>query len=163
MQHRRIFAVKMGKSGENAMRLIPILIVTLTLTACGGTVTRVGPGKELEAVNDFVAASQLEEVHRIRLYDQIKWLYVNDHYVVLPERRGSHLIEFRSRCDELRETRWTVGMIDHRVSSRYLYSDHDTIRGCVIGHIYELSDAQLEELRYLGDAPGEEVFMTSEE
>ncbi len=145
------------------MRLIPILIVTLTLTACGGTVTRLSPGKELEAVNDFVAASQLVEVQRIRLYDQIKWLYVNDHFVVLPERRGHHLIEFRARCDELRERQWTAGMIDHRVSARHLYSDHDTIRGCVIGRIYELSEDQLEELRYLGDAPGEEVFMSSEE
>ena len=146
------------------MRLTTILIVLLTLAACGGTVTRTGPGKELEAVHDFVAASQLVEVQHIRLYDQIKWLYVNDHFVVLPEqRRGHHLIQFRARCDELRERQWSASMVDHRVSARHLYSDHDTIRGCVIGHIYELSDDQLEELRYLGDAPGEEVFVTSEE
>ena len=145
------------------MRQITILIVLLSLAACGGTVTRLGPGKELEAVHDFVTASQLVEVQRIRMYDQIKWLYVNDHFIVLPERRGNHLVQFRSRCDQLRERQWSGGMIDHRVSARHLYSDHDTIRGCVIGHIYELSDDQLEELRYLGDAPGEEIFMTSEE
>ncbi|MDJ0909125.1 MAG: DUF6491 family protein [Woeseiaceae bacterium] len=145
------------------MRLTTILIVLLTLTACGGTVTRLGPGKELEAVRDYVAASELTEVQRIRVWEQIKWLYVNDHFIVLPQRRSVHLIEFRSRCDELRQRQWAAGMIDHRVSARYLYSDHDTIRGCVIRHIYELSDLQLEELRYLGDAPGEEIFMTSED
>ena len=146
------------------MRITTILTATLILTACAGTATRVSsPGKELEAVHDFVAASQLVEVERLRLYDEIKMLYVNDHFIIIPERRGHHLIQFRSRCDELQERQWAAGMIDRRVSSRYLYSDHDTIRGCVIGHIYELSNAQLEELRYLGDAPGEEVFMTSEE
>lgn len=145
------------------MRIATIVTLLLTLSACGGTVTRLGPGKELEAVHDYIAAAELVEVQRIRLYDEIKWLYVNDHFVVLPERRGNHLIQFRSRCDELRERQWSAGMIDHRVSARHLYSDHDTIRGCVIHHIYELSDAQLEELRYLGDAPGQEVFMMSEE
>lgn len=120
------------------MRLTTISIALLTLAACGGTVTRLGPGKELEAVHDFVAASQLVEVQRIRLYDQLRWVYVNDHFVVLPERRGNHLVQFCSRCDELRVPQWTGSMVDHRVSARYLYSDHDTIRGCVIRHIYEL-------------------------
>ncbi len=145
------------------MRLTTILVALLTLAACGGTVTHIGPGKDLGALHDFIAASELVEVQRIRLYDQLKWVYVNDHFVVLPQRRGTHLVQFRSRCDELRVPRWSASMVDHRVSARYLYSDHDTIRGCVIRHIYELSDAQLEDLRYLGDAPGEEVFVTSEE
>ena len=145
------------------MRLIPILIVTLIISACGGTVERVAPGKELEGVRDFITAEELAEVERIRLYDQVKWLYVNDHFVLLPQRQNTHLIEFRGRCDELRQSRWSSGMIDIRVTARYLYSDHDTIRGCVIGRIYEISDAQITELSMLGDAPGPEVFVTNEE
>ena len=53
-------------------------------------------------------------------------------------------------------------MIDIRVSGRILYADFDTIRGCSIGKIYELPEAQLEELRVLGDAPGNDVFITKE-
>ena len=145
------------------MKLIPVLVATLTLAACGSTVKQIQPGKELEAVRDFVSAAELAEVNRIRLYEQLKYLYVNDHYVIIPERRGNHLIEFRGRCDQLREREWRSGMIDIRVTAHHLYADHDTIRGCTIGAIYELSDDQLEELRALGDAPGAEIFVAPEE
>lgn len=140
-----------------------LLFAALTLAACGGTVSRLGPGKEIEAVRDFVAVSDLPEVDKLRLYDQIKFLYVNDHFVVIPQRRSNHLIEFKGRCDELRRRKWSSDMVDFRVSSRYLYADHDTIRGCVIGRIFELTSAQLEDLRELGDAPGIEVFIPENE
>lgn len=135
----------------------------MALMACATTVEPVSPGKELEAVRDFVVATELQEVDNFHRYDQIKYLYVNDYYVVVPTKRGDYLVEFRGRCTELRSPRWTSDMIDIRVSARLLYAGFDTIRGCVIGKIYPLSEPQLEELRYLGDAPGNEQFIPQED
>lgn len=147
------------------MRILSTLAAMALLAGCASTSTKdvVGPGKDLQAVRDFVAVGDLTEVDKVRLKEQLKYWYVNDWYVVLPQRQSYHLIQFRGRCDELRRRQWTSDMVDMRVHSRHLYSDHDTIRGCVIGHIYELSDPQLEELRVLGDAPGREDFLSLDE
>jgi hypothetical protein len=131
----------------------------LVLIACSGTVSKLGPGKETEAVRDFVVASELQEVNKIRLTNQIKYQYVNDYFIVFPTSRGDYLIEFRGRCSELRNRIWTADMVDIRVSARLLYADYDTLRGCSIARIYELPELQLEELKQLGDAPGNEVFI----
>ena len=144
------------------MRLHIAVILALAVTGCAisGDVTI--PGKDLEAVRDFVVASELQEINSVRLHEQIKILYVNDYYVILPNRRDKYLIEFRGRCAELRERKWVADMIDVRVNSKMLYSDHDTIRGCVIGTIYEIEESQLEELRVLGDAPGNRIAVSTE-
>ena len=134
------------------MRIYIAVFATLILAACSGTVSKLGPGKETEAVRDFVVASELEEVTRIRITNQVKYQYVNDYFIVFPTRRGDYLIEFRGRCSELRSRVWTADMVDIRVSTRALYADYDTLRGCSIGTIYELPEAQLEELKQLGDA-----------
>jgi len=144
------------------MRLHIAVILALAVTGCAisGDVTI--PGKDLEAVRDFVVASELQEINSVRLHEQIKILYVNDYYVILPNRRDKYLIEFRGRCAELRERKWVADMIDVRVNSKMLYSDHDTIRGCVIGTIYEIEESQLEELRVLVDAPGNRIAVSTE-
>ena len=144
------------------MRLHIAVLVLLALSACSTTSTAHWPGKELEAVRDFVVVTELKQVKKIRLYEQMKYLFVNDFYIVFQTSRGDYLIEFRGRCTELRRRFWTADMIDIRVSARMLYADHDTIRGCVIGKIFELPEPQLEELRILGDAPGENQFIPQE-
>ena len=127
--------------------------------ACSGTVSKEGPGEEVEGVRDFIASAELVEVDRIRNFEKVTYRYVNDYFVTMPTRRKDYLIEFKSRCTELRRQKWSSDMIDFRVSARVLHADFDTIRGCKIDRIYELSDAQLAELQRLGDAPGEEVFL----
>ena len=91
----------------------PIAVVTLLLlTACtnsGGTVT--APGKELEAVRDFVVAVELEEVNMIRRWDQLKYLYVNDYFIILQTRRGDYLLEMKAgvpRCESSEMHRGTT-------------------------------------------------------
>ncbi len=141
------------------MRLHITVVISLALTACSAPVEKLSPGKETEAVRDFVVVSELQEVDRIRRYEQIKYLYVNDFFIVFPTRRLDYLIEFRGRCTELRRRQWTSDMIDIRNSGRIIYAGFDTLRGCVIDKIWELPEAQLEELRVLGDAPGNDEFM----
>lgn len=140
------------------------IVLPILLGACAGSQTTVEPpGKELEAVRDFVIVSELEALDKIRLEEQIKYYYVNDHYVVVPTRRGNYLVEFRGACAELRSPRWTGDMIDHRASARLLYADHDTIRGCRITTFYGLPGQKLNELAALGDAPGRSTYLYGEE
>ena len=91
------------------------------------------------------------------------YTYVNDRYVVIPTRRGDYLIEFRRDCYELRRSKFTQDMIDRRDNQNILRARFDTIRGCVIATMYEISDLQREELRNLGDAPGDEIYLPEEE
>lgn len=144
------------------MRLHIAVLVALSVGACSTASTVPWAGKDLEAVRDFVVVAELKQVKKIRLYEQMKYLFVNDFFIVFQTSRGDYLIEFRGRCSELRRRLWTADMIDIRVSARMLYADHDTIRGCVIGKIFELPESQLEELRVLGDAPGEGQYIPKE-
>ncbi len=143
------------------MKLSIVIFLALAMIGCAASRSKstIGPGKENEAVLDFIFTGELVETDRIRLSEPIKYLYVNDWWVVVPTRRSDYLVGFRGRCDELRRRKWTSDMIDIRVSARVLHSDYDTIRGCKVGRIYELTEAQLEELRVLGDAPGEDQYV----
>lgn len=85
----------------------------------------------------------------IRHYELTSYLYVNKYFVVMPAGRDHYLIEFRGPCDALRRRKWTSDMIDIRVSARVLHADHDTLRGCNIDKIYELTEPQLVELSTL--------------
>jgi len=142
------------------MKLQATVALSLLFSACAADVQRDGPGKELEAVRDFIVVSELEPLKKIRLQDQIKYYYVNDYFVVVPTKRGNYLVEFRGRCSELRRARWTADMVDHRASARHLYADHDTIRGCRIGQFYGLPGQTLDELAALGDAPGDSTYLS---
>lgn len=145
------------------MRSLLTLVVTLVVTACSSTPSRpLGPGKELEAVRDFIVAGELHELGHIRLTEPIRYMYVNDWFVVVPTRRRDYLVEFRGRCTELRKRFYTSDMIDIRVSARVLHADYDTIRGCTIGKFYPITEAQLIDVAALGDAPGNEEFLEKE-
>ena len=140
------------------MKNIALVIVTAGLAAC---VTGYNP-QEIEAVRDYIAANQLEEVDRIRRNDNASYTYLNDYFVIVPSRRGDYLAEFVSECRELRQT-FDHTMRDERTDTTWLRSRFDTIRGCRIGTFYQINDAQRIELRELGDAPGDEVFLPEDE
>ena len=132
----------------------------LLITGCSSTSTQ---PQEIEAVRDFVAATELEEVNEIRLRETLRYTYVNDRYVTVPTRRGDYLVELRRDCFELRRNDFTPEMVDVRDSQNVLRARFDTIRGCYIGAIYEITEAQREELQNLGDAPGDETYLPDEE
>lgn len=120
--------------------------------------------QEIEAVRDYIVANELTEVDRIRSsYRQFNYTYLNDQYVLIPTQRGDYLIEFDRLCRDLRRTDFTYEMIDRRDDANTLRARFDTIRGCRIGKIYEITDGQREELAELGDAPGDEVFLPDSE
>ncbi len=139
-----------------------ILIVPALLLVAGCSSTTQRP-QEIEAVRDYVAAAELEEVSDIRLREQLNYTYVNDRFVTIDARRGDYLVEFNRDCWELRQTQVSGGMVDVRDNHNVLRARFDTIRGCRIGKIYEITEAQREELTALGDAPGDEIFLPGEE
>ena len=93
----------------------------------------------------------------------MSYTYINDYYVTVPTRRGDYLIEFARDCRELRRRDFTPEMVDRRDNRNILRARFDTIRGCRIGTIYEITDEQRKELRALGDAPGDEVFIPEDQ
>ena len=117
---------------------------------------------EIEAVHDYVVANQLEEVDEIRYFRQLNYTYVNDQFVVVPTNRGDYLVEFARLCRELRQLDFTPEMVDRRADADRIRARFDTIRGCQIGKIYSITDAQFDELRNLGDAPGDEIYIPDE-
>ncbi len=141
----------------NKILIVPALLV---VAGCSSTTQR---PQEIEAVRDYVAAAELEEVTDIRLREQLNYTYVNDRFVTIDARRGDYLVEFNRDCWELRQTQVSGGMVDVRDNHNVLRARFDTIRGCRIGKIYEITEAQREELTALGDAPGDEIFLPGEE
>jgi hypothetical protein len=131
------------------MKSLFAICVPLFLIACASSNAPPPPGRYVESVRDFIDVNQLTEVDMIRHQEQTKYLYVNEYFVVMPAGRDHYLIEFRSPCDAMKRRNWTGDMIDIRVSARVLHADHDTLRGCNIDKIYELSKPQLEELSTL--------------
>ncbi len=141
----------------NKILIVPALLV---VAGCSSTTQR---PQEIEAVRDYVAAAELEEVTDIRLREQLNYTYVNDRFVTIDARRGDYLVEFNRDCWELRQTQVSGGMVDVRDNHNVFRARFDTIRGCRIGKIYEITEAQREELTALGDAPGDEIFLPGEE
>ena len=137
-----------------------LLPAALLVAGCSSTTTQ---PQEIQAVRDFVAATELEEVSEIRLTETLSYTYVNDRFVTVPTRRGDYLLELRRDCFELRRNDFTPEMVDVRDNKNVLRARFDTIRGCYIGTIYEITEAQREELRDLGDAPGDEIYLPDEE
>ncbi len=142
------------------MNKILILPALLAVAACSSTTQR---PQEIEAVRDYVVANELDEVSEIRLREQMSYTYVNDRYVTIPTRRGDYLVEFLRDCWELRRNDFTPEMVDVRDNQNVLRARFDTIRGCRIAKMYEITDAQREELTALGDAPGDDVFLPGED
>ena len=136
-----------------------VVAALLSIAACG----TIDDPREVEAVRDFVASTELQEVDNIRLFTQLHYTYVNDFYVTVPTRRGDYLIEFRSQCRALRRTEFTSEMVDYRSDPSIVRTKFDTIRGCHIDKIYEVTKEQRQELEDLGDAPGDEVYLPDEE
>ena len=133
-----------------------LAVLLLVLTSACSTLQ---DEQEIEATRDFVAANQLQQVDEIRLYQQLNYRVINDYFVTVETRRGDYLVEFRTRCRALTQREFAPYMVDVRRDPNRIRARFDTIRGCIIGAIYEVSEEQREELRQLGDAPGEEVFL----
>lgn len=127
-------------------RLSTLIMIVASLYAC----TPTQPRPESQAVRDYIAVAELEEVDRIRttMAGQADYKLINDEFIVFETRDDNFLIEFRRRCHELLDD--TRIPPDIRRDSNIIRSRFDTIRGCRIDRIYAIDEAQAEELVQLG-------------
>ena len=130
------------------------LFVALLAAAVGGCASdQKIPSRE--AVDDFVVVSELPPTDSIRYFGhlQLQQTYLNDYYVIMSTRKEDYLIEFTKRCWALTDNSQVKTDIRHE--SNVLRAKFDTIRGCRIKAMYPINKGQAEELKSLGDAPGE--------
>ena len=138
-----------------SLRLIASLAL---LTGCGTTIVP----QETLAVRDFVVVSELESVDYIRLYRQLYYTYVNDHFLTVSVGSRHYLIEFGTRCRALRSENFTPSMVDNRHDPSYLRT-RDTIRGCPVDRIYEATAEQLKEIKALSKTQATGVVVSAED
>ncbi len=122
--------------------------LALLLVAC----TANPPPVPNPAVEDFIIANQLESVDRVRTRERDGWVALNNRFVIWNSRRQKYLLEFRRECKALTNTYDKAP--DLRMDQGTLRARMDTLRGCMISHIYPITPDQRKELKSLGDAPG---------
>lgn len=133
-------------------RFAPLMLaLTLALTACAANEER---RQQVEAVDDFVKVNELESARSIALRNRESYDHemLGDEYALVETRGGWHLVRFTMRCTSFYDNRPDP---DIRRNAGMLAAGEDTIRGCRIKDIYPIDEAQAEELRQIGTAPGE--------
>lgn len=130
--------------------IIAIFALTVLLSGCATS----SESRVSEAVSDYISAAELEEQDSIRTMTMGDFSHhiISQRYVTLETRKESFLVAFSRRCHELTERKVTP---DIRYEKNILRARFDTIRGCRIGRIYAIDKGQAEELKNLGEAPGD--------
>ena len=105
-----------------------------------------------DAVSDYIKVAELENQDSIRTMGKFSYRIISQRYVTLETHKENYLVEFSRRCHELTQYEVTP---DIRYEKNILRTRFDTIRGCRIGQIYAIDKGQAEELRNLGEAPGD--------
>jgi len=105
-----------------------------------------------QAVRDFIELRELEELDAMKSGTNDGWKQLDDQFIVYSGRREIYLVEFTRRCHELNDN--TRIIPDKRWDSNTVRARFDTIRGCRIAKIYELGEAEVAELKNIGEAPG---------
>jgi hypothetical protein len=130
------------------------LVGIILLAGCAGQDEKDDPSTQDvgQAVRDFIELRELEEVDDMRTGTRDGWTEINETFILYSARKDTYLVEFTRRCYELRDhTRITP---DERWDANLIRSRFDTIRGCRIAKIYALSEAEIAELKNIGEAPG---------
>ena len=115
------------------------------------TQERAATQDEEQAIRDYILVRGLEEVDRIRSSNSDSWDELDDYFIIYDTRRSAYLVEFNRACYELSETRVTP---DLRREAKTIRARSDTIRGCQVDKIFALTEADVVELKSLGESPG---------
>lgn len=126
------------------MMQLTLAILTLLLFGCAAQPA----SRVTEEIADFIAVSELKPLDRVRFRTQFNYEYLSDDYVVLKARGDNYLVEFQRRCRELKEHEIEP---DIRFDRNTLRAGFDTIRGCRIGRMFAIDEAQAMELEFLAD------------
>ena len=106
---------------------------------------------EEQAIRDYILVRGLEEVDRMRSSRSDSWDELDEFFIIYDTRRNMYLVEFSRACYELYESRVTPDLCREANTIR---ARSDTIRGCQIDKIFALTEADVAELKALGEMPG---------
>lgn len=131
-----------------------ITAMLVLLAGCASQPQGVPEIDESSAVDDFVVINGLDAVDIARTTSGFDYEFLTDRYVVVKTRKSYYLAQLFGRCPELMDLTTDV-QPDYRYDARAIRPDVDTIRGCRIKNIYEIDETQVQELKQIGEAPGE--------
>jgi hypothetical protein len=132
------------------VRLTICLASVAILTGCASSGDTITKDTE-QAVRDFIVVRDLETTEKIRTANDDQWQDIDQNFVLYLKRKEAYLLEFSRRCHELNE--YPV-VPDVRDSSNTIRARFDTLRGCRIAKMYALTEAEVVELREIGESPG---------
>jgi len=137
------------------MRTAALMIAAIALAACAAQDSQKQQAidEAVQAVHDFIAVRGLEERAKMPTSSRDSWDSIENHFLIYAGRRDVFLVEFSRRCYELDD--YSTIVPDKRRDMGAVRARFDTIRGCRIHKIYALTEDEAEELRNLGEAPGE--------
>jgi len=140
---------------EHYLKLVPVLFVATGLVACASQHDKRATSTQdvSQAVRDFVEVRELDQVDSVSVHSTDGMKKITNVFVLYRNRDGNYIMEFDRYCHELDD--YKVITPDRRWDLKTLRPRYDTIRGCRIGKIYSLTEAELTELKNIGDAPGE--------
>ena len=135
-------------------RRLPVL-AALLLSACASNdeVTDPTAITMTEAVDDFVAVSELEAVPAVRTLEQLHHKVISSQYILIFDNRRKWLAKYSRPCKKLYQSDVTP---DIRYERNTVRARFDTFRGCKVQEIYQIGDGMADELLNLGKAPGEQ-------
>lgn len=132
------------------MKKCIVLLMATWLAACATSGETIGADKD-QAIRDLVVVRQLAELDKIRTRNGDHTQEIDEHFLIYKTRREAYLVEFDRPCRALAEN--TI-VADQRREGNTIRSRFDTIRGCRIGHIYALTEAEVAELETIGESMG---------
>ncbi len=132
------------------MKRLAAIPVVLLLSACA-TQEDANSRDTRQAIRDFIEVRELEPVRQIRTATDDQWQDIDESFVLYLKRHEAYLFEFWRPCQEL----YTYPVVaDVRRSGNTISARADTLRGCRIENIYPLTEAEVVELRDIGESPG---------
>ncbi len=132
------------------MNKFVLTVAAMLLSGCATQEKAVTQDEE-QAIRDYILVRGLEEVNRMRSSNADGWDELDEHFIIYDTRRNSYLVEFNRACYELNDNRVTP---DLRREANTIRARSDTIRGCQIDKIFALTEADVAELKSLGETPG---------
>ena len=127
-----------------------LTVAAMLLSGCA-TQERAVTQDEEQAIRDYILVRGLEEVDRMRSSNSDGWDELDEYFIIYDTRRNKYLVEFNRACYELNDSRVTP---DLRREANTIRARSDTIRGCQIAKIFALTEADVAELKSMGEAPG---------
>jgi hypothetical protein len=138
------------------MNKIIVLLTVLVLAACASTTEKQTDEaiNEQDPVQDFVNLHELEKVSVVRGFENPHVLIMDDPtYIIAYLRDEQWLVQYEHECRFARqESGYRPN--DKRRSTRALYVQQDTFRGCPVKALYPISLEQAKELLTIAKDPG---------